>query len=200
LGSRRTDARVDTGAPGTLFIERATPGFIRQYFQAGVLEFHPGTASPVRLALLGDDLRETIYPGGGWTLIRSFLHSDPVTSGATLDFERIRSGVGPAFFGDLAPPRGYGWRQIVTLPPPSLAVCLAFGPDGRLYVGTSDSRVLAFGGTDREGPADAPEVFVHSLDNVNEPRGIAFAQGNVYVSARRKVIRFRDYARHGTGQ
>ena len=41
FGFAKTDARVDRNADGTLQIPGATQGFIRQYFQSAVLEFHP---------------------------------------------------------------------------------------------------------------------------------------------------------------
>ena len=41
FGFPKTDARQDTGAPGTLQIPGLTLGFIRQYFQAAIFEFHP---------------------------------------------------------------------------------------------------------------------------------------------------------------
>ena len=63
FGFPKTDARKDTGLSGSLHMPGATPGFIRQYFQAAVLEFHPGdAASPVKLTLLGDTLRRVLAP------------------------------------------------------------------------------------------------------------------------------------------
>lgn len=65
FGFPKTEARIDTGAG--LHIAAATNGFIRQYFQAGVLEYHPeSAAAPVELRLLGDDLRDKTYAGGSW--------------------------------------------------------------------------------------------------------------------------------------
>ncbi len=63
FGFPKTDARKDTGLSGSLHMPGATPGFIRQYFQAAVLEFHPGdAAAPVKLTLLGDTLRRVLAP------------------------------------------------------------------------------------------------------------------------------------------
>ena len=42
LGFPKTEARRDTGEPGSVIDPTAEPGVIRQYFQAGVLEFAPG--------------------------------------------------------------------------------------------------------------------------------------------------------------
>ncbi|MCY3694052.1 MAG: cadherin-like beta sandwich domain-containing protein [Chloroflexi bacterium] len=63
FGFAKTDAREDTNAPGTLHLDGLTPGFIRQYFQAAVFEYHPGdVASPVKLMLLGRSLRDRLVP------------------------------------------------------------------------------------------------------------------------------------------
>ena len=63
FGFAKTDAREDTNAPGTLHLDNMTAGFIRQYFQAAVLEYHPGdVASPVKLMLLGRSLRDRLVP------------------------------------------------------------------------------------------------------------------------------------------
>ena len=44
----------------------AEDGFIRQYFQAGVLEFHPDAAEKAQVALIGYHLRALAYPGEDW--------------------------------------------------------------------------------------------------------------------------------------
>ena len=63
FGFAKTDAREDTNALGTLHLVNMTAGFIRQYFQAAVLEYHPGdVASPVKLMLLGRSLRDRLVP------------------------------------------------------------------------------------------------------------------------------------------
>lgn len=61
FGFPKSDARVDTNAPGTLHLAQLDPGFIRQYFQAAVFEFHPGDpGDPVKLSLLGDWVRDQL--------------------------------------------------------------------------------------------------------------------------------------------
>ena len=62
FGYPKTDARADDDPRATLRIPGSTPGFIRQYFQAAVLEYHPGSAQPVKLGLLGDDVLDILYP------------------------------------------------------------------------------------------------------------------------------------------
>ena len=77
FGFPKTDARVDDGGAGTLQIPGATLGFIRQYFQASVLEFHPyDAAAPVKLTLLGDTLRGLLVKG--WEGESGFARAEEV--------------------------------------------------------------------------------------------------------------------------
>ena len=61
FGIPKTEARVDTGAEGTLMEPGTTAGFTRQYFQAAV--FQLAEDGSVQLTLLGDTLRDTLVPG-----------------------------------------------------------------------------------------------------------------------------------------
>jgi ligand-binding sensor domain-containing protein len=84
FGFPKTEARVDTNLPGTVHIAAATPGFVRQYFQAAVIEHHPlDLQDPVKLRLLGDDLRDQRYPGGAWRNFSAFNAATAVTAGQT---------------------------------------------------------------------------------------------------------------------
>ena len=48
---------------GRLLGPELTPGFIRQYFQAAIFEYHPNLPNdPIQLALLGDTLRDRLVP------------------------------------------------------------------------------------------------------------------------------------------
>ena len=64
FGLPKTDARRDSDQEGTLLEPDKTLGFIRQYFQAAVLEFHPDDPAglTVKLTLLGDTLRGILVP------------------------------------------------------------------------------------------------------------------------------------------
>ncbi|MDE2990694.1 MAG: hypothetical protein OXU21_06490 [Chloroflexota bacterium] len=92
FGFPKTEARIDTNRPGTLHIPEATTGFIRQYFQAAVFEHHPGAG--VRLRLLGDDLRNRLYPNESWRRIVAFNAAAALTDGQTYNVEIV----------DLTPP------------------------------------------------------------------------------------------------
>ncbi len=73
FGYPKSEARVDSNRPNTLFIAAATQGFIRQYFQAAVFEYHPGVpTAPVQLRLLGDDLRNLQFPNAAFANIPAF--------------------------------------------------------------------------------------------------------------------------------
>lgn len=61
FGVPKTEARTDIVSSNRLLGPEQTPGFIRQYFQAAIFEYHPGVPSdPVQLALLGDTLRDRL--------------------------------------------------------------------------------------------------------------------------------------------
>ncbi len=86
FGYPKTEARQDTGAG--LHIPAATNGFMRQYFQAAVFEFHPDTPNaPVELRLLGDDLRDSLYPNASWKQINAFGPAIAETRGQFLGLE-----------------------------------------------------------------------------------------------------------------
>ena len=61
FGFPKTEARTDIVGSNRLLGPEQTPGFIRQYFQAAIFEYHPGVpAAPIQLALLGDTLRDQL--------------------------------------------------------------------------------------------------------------------------------------------
>ena len=92
FGFPKTDARIDSRSLGTLYIEAATPGFIRQYFQAAVLEFHQGSPEPVQLRLLGDDLRNLNYPRDSWRTYAAFRAATPLALGQRYVVQRVMRG------------------------------------------------------------------------------------------------------------
>lgn len=82
FGFPKTDARVDTGSPGTLLAPGSTTGFVRQYFQAAVFEHHPSDPrAPVKLSLLGDVLRDLSYPDQYWYSLVPFRGAPPLADG-----------------------------------------------------------------------------------------------------------------------
>ncbi len=90
FGLPKTDARIDTGSPGTLLGAGWTPGFVRQYFQAAVFEFHPGdSANPVKLALLGDTLRNLNYPQDYWYSLVPFRGAAPLVENAIYEILEV---------------------------------------------------------------------------------------------------------------
>ena len=196
LGFPKTEARLDTGEPGTVIDPTAEPGVIRQYFQAGVLEFAPGRFEPVRLRLSGDAVRNRAYPAGLWTLIRSFRSASPFKAGDRIKLELLERQRGVVATGAPRPPAGFAISLLLDTSDLGLPVALAFGPDDRLYISMSNNAILTHSG--RPG-AEAPVAFAQGLDplGVDEPRGVAFIGDAVYASVRQKIIRLRDTS--GTG-
>jgi hypothetical protein len=88
FGLPKSEARFDGQAGAVLAI--GDTGFIRQYFQAAVFEFHPGTPDPVRLQLLGDDLRDAQFAGQSWRDLSAFLASAPLADGDAYEPTRVR--------------------------------------------------------------------------------------------------------------
>ena len=90
FGYPKTEARRDDDPAAVLLLPEATPGFIRQYFQAAVFEHHPGDpADPVKLGLAGDVLRDLRYPNGSWQRFASFRPAPILTSGEGYVAERV---------------------------------------------------------------------------------------------------------------
>ena len=196
LGFPKTEARLDTGAPDTVLDPSAEPGVIRQYFQAGVLEFAAGRPDPARLRLSGDALRNRVYPAGLWTLIRSFRSASPWQVGDRIELESLERQRGVVATGAPRPPAGFGIATVLDTADLGLPVALAFGPDDRLYISMSNNAILTHAGLPG---AAAPVAFAQGLDplGVDEPRGVAFIGDAVYASVRQKIIRLRDTS--GTG-
>ena len=94
FGYPKTEARIDTNRLGTLHIPAATPGFIRQYFQAAVFEYHPGAG--VRLRLLGDDLRNRLYANDAWRRTSAFNAAAALTDGQAYTVEVVDTAPAPA--------------------------------------------------------------------------------------------------------
>jgi len=88
FGAPRTEARPDTGAVGTLHTDDAPSGVIRQYFQNAVFEFAPDRPQPVRLRLIGQSLRNRLYPA--WEELAVFADQPPVAKGQSVDIPEIR--------------------------------------------------------------------------------------------------------------
>ena len=89
FGYPKTEARYDNDPRRQLGIAAATEGFIRQYFQAAVMEFHPDTLAPVMLRLLGDDLRDRRYPNESYKLYSSFASVPPLQVGQIFIVEDV---------------------------------------------------------------------------------------------------------------
>ena len=100
FGYPKTEARSDQALGAVLSLPDAAPGFIRQYFQAAVLEYHPGDPDqPVKLALLGDAVRDRLYPNQAHRTYDSFGPADPLAIGNTYRPESVVPPDGSASAG-----------------------------------------------------------------------------------------------------
>ena len=140
FGFPKTEARIDTNAPGTVHIAAATTGFIRQYFQSAVMEYHQqDSQAPVKLRLLGDDLRNQKYPGSAWQGFSAFNAAVPVASG------QIYS---PQIVEFTAPtPTPAATAAPTASPTPAATAGPLGGTDELIVVGTTDGGVLTYDGT-----------------------------------------------------
>ena len=72
FGFPKTEARQDVDLPGRVRFPKWSPGAIRQYFQAAVLEFHPGESIPVVVTLIGYEVLARLFPDDAWREIQAF--------------------------------------------------------------------------------------------------------------------------------
>ena len=79
FGFPKSEARRDGRQDTRLSI--GDPGFVRQFFQAAVFESHPGKDEPVKLRLLGDDLRDAQFPNASWRDFQPFRAVTEMTKG-----------------------------------------------------------------------------------------------------------------------
>ncbi len=71
---------------------------------------------------------------------------------------------------------------------------LAVGPSGTVFVGSrSAGKVYALSDNDHDGRADTVRVIAHGL---NMPVGVAFHQGDLYISAVSQILVLRDIENH----
>jgi glucose/arabinose dehydrogenase len=69
----------------------------------------------------------------------------------------------------------------------------ALGPDGLVFVGTrSEGKVYALVDGKHEGRASRVVTIAQGLEN---PNGVAFRDGALYVAERSRVLRYDDIAR-----
>ena len=84
FGFPKTDARYDDHPDAQLRSPGSDAHVIRQYFQAAVLEYHPGDpGSPVKIGLLGDTLRVQ-YPDNAWQQLGAFQSAASLSEGEEL--------------------------------------------------------------------------------------------------------------------
>ena len=130
FGYPKTEARYDDDPRAELSVLGAARRVIRQYFQSAVLEYHPAdTAQPVKLRLLGDDVRDRLYPNQTYRAYNSFGPSIPLAKGQFYSPERIT-------------PPGTGGAPVRTPPPPPSATSPSVIPSAPSTLGLRVNRVL----------------------------------------------------------
>jgi glucose/arabinose dehydrogenase len=93
--------------------------------------------------------------------------------------------------GDIGLPPGF--RIAVYAPAVPNARQMAVGPAGVVFVGSrSEGKVYAV--VDRDGDQRADQVHVLA-SGLNQPSGLAFRDGALYVAEVNRILRFRDVAR-----
>ena len=143
FGFPKTEARIDTNAPGTVHIAAATTGFIRQYFQSAVMEYHQADSqAPVKLRLLGDDLRNQKYPADAWRSFGAFNAAVQLTIGQIYT---------PEIINFTAPAPTPAVTAATTAPPVASPAPVAtpdplVGTGELIVVGTTDGGILTYDG------------------------------------------------------
>ena len=95
LGYPLSDARRDTHPEAQLRLPDGEPGRVRQYFEGAVLEWHPGTAFPIRVAPLGYWIRDSRYGKGEWAELVPFRRTGEIEAGSEYPVDLLRFSENP---------------------------------------------------------------------------------------------------------
>ncbi|MCY3782640.1 MAG: PQQ-dependent sugar dehydrogenase [Chloroflexi bacterium] len=196
LGAPLTAARLETEDDPAPIIPGLAADFVRQYFEAGVMEVHPQTPGAASLALVGDVARDTAYTNYTWTLVQSFDARPPLAPGRRMRLERTERPAGLIQSGSPIAPPGFELSEFADTRRLGFPAVLRFAPDGRLFVAFSNDQIVTMRDSTGNGRADAIRTFA-SGDGVKDPRGLAFVGDHVYVSVEEKIIRLRDASGSG---
>lgn len=167
FGFPKSEARVDSTSAGQLHIAAATPGFIRQYFQGAVMEYHPETpGTPVQLRLLGDDLRDKNYPNSGWQSNSAFQPAGQVGVGQQIGLSSLAGGSLNASGFQVSLPasvqQGHAFQLKVISPSSSVTATLDGSP---LKIFQQGSTWLAYVGFDPQATPASHTIVVSDGQN-----------------------------------
>ena len=196
LGAPLTAARLETEDGRTPIIPGLVADFVRQYFEAGVMEVHPQTPGAASLALVGDHARDTAYANYSWTFLQSFDARPPLAPGRRMRLERTERPAGLIQSGPPVPPPGFEISVFADTRRLGFPAVLRFAPDNRLFVAFSNDRIVTMRDSTGNGRADVIRTFAAG-DGVKDPRGLAFVGEHVYASVEEKIIRLRDASGSG---
>ena len=151
FGFPKTEARYDDHPQAELHILGSARRVVRQYFQSAVLEYHPAdTSEPVKLRLLGDDVRDRLYPNQTYRAYDSFGSSIPLAKGQFYSPERIT-------------PPGTAGTPVRTPPPPPSATSPSVIPRAPSTLGLRVNRVL-FSAPDVHLAHNIPDLILTLAD------------------------------------
>jgi glucose/arabinose dehydrogenase len=127
-----------------------------------------------RRSLRGVPARVSLRPAGCAVLLAAFMSSCSFPPGAQLDRITLPSGFSITLYEENVP----GARA------------LALGDKGTLFVGTyKEGKVYAVPA--RLGSRERGSVFVIA-EGLQDPHGVAFKDGSLYVAERERILRFDD--------
>ncbi len=187
FGLPKTEARIDTNQPSTVHIPAATPGFIRQYFQAAVFEHHEGVG--VQLRLLGDDVRDRLYPNGAWQTVASFGAAPPLVEGEAYEAKVVEfDAPTPATPTPSVTPT----PSIAPSPTATPAASLPSTTNELVLVGTSDAGIAIYDGEWTSFSAAATDLSDDAVQALHVDR-----DGMIWVGTPTGLVRL---GRDGKGE
>lgn len=99
LGYPLSDARRDSHPQARLGLLDDKRKPVRQYFEGAVLEWHPGTAFPIRVVPLGSWIRDIRYETGEWVELLPFRRTVEIKVGGDYPAELLRFAENPLRVG-----------------------------------------------------------------------------------------------------
>jgi len=149
-----------------------------------VIEYHPlDPQDPVKLRLLGDDLRDQRYPGGAWQSFSAFNGATAVTAGQVYTPQIV----------DYAPPPAPAPSPAPAVSPTPTATPGPLSVAGELIVvGTTDGGVLLYDGTNwRQLDKDRSVLTTNRVQAV-----LVGSEGSIWAGTDAGLFRFN---RNGAG-
>ena len=100
FGYPKTEARPDDDPAALMAVGDPPDGVVRQYFQAGVLEYYTYTTLDATIRPVGTELRNRRYPDGEWIGMTAFRQTAPLDQGSFYDPALLRHSERPVLATD----------------------------------------------------------------------------------------------------